>query len=67
MGSPPLSFDWIKVFEDNEHAGDWRVEYFDAHVWFCDVTFFACPLAEKRALLYHGAPVPKMSGCQKHP
>ena len=44
-GSPPPSFDRIEVFEDNEHAGDWRVEYFDADGG-CYVTIFAGPLAE---------------------
>jgi hypothetical protein len=38
----------IHVFEDREHAGDWRVEYFDDDGG-CYVTIFSGPMAQQRA------------------
>jgi hypothetical protein len=40
-----------KVFEDREHAGDWRVEFVDDDGG-CEVAIFAGPNAKKRAIRY---------------
>ena len=48
-----MTFD-VQVFEDREHAGAWRVEYFDDDGG-CYVTVFAGPEAERRARAYFDA------------
>ena len=40
-----------KVFEDREHAGDWRVEFVDDDGG-CEVAIFAGPNAKERAIRY---------------
>ena len=44
----------IHVFEDREHAGDWRVEYVDDDGG-CYVTIFSGPMAQARARAYGNA------------
>ena len=43
-----------QLFEDREHPGDWRVEYFDDDGG-CYVTIFRGPMAPQRARAYRGA------------
>ena len=42
--------DTAKVFEDREHAGEWRVEWFDDDG--CEVEIFTGPNARERARRY---------------
>ena len=44
----------LKVFEDLDDSGDWRVEYFDDDGG-CYVTIFSGPLAAHRARGYFDA------------
>ena len=49
----PIEFD-VRVFEDKEEEGDWRVEYFDEGGG-CYIAIFAGPGAEQRARDYGDA------------
>jgi hypothetical protein len=49
----PIESD-ILFFQDREHEGEWRVEYFDDDGGCC-VTVFAGPGAERRAQDYADA------------
>jgi hypothetical protein len=46
--------DDVKLLEDRDKNGEWRVEYFDDDGG-CYVTIFAGPMAQARARAYYGA------------